>query len=636
MVRLKEHVVRELAEQGLHLNRKPEDRKGFPVDYRCLQLLLSAAEDPKVSLGDVAQGVRVGPGVRLPRQPALYPTKKKWSLKQPYGGADYLILVEDEEANWWKNFSSVEPWIERVLEVLEDQSSRGHVLKLAETEARGRFPDLVVASLGAIRKDKLGRVVTARVLFDDTNGIYVNCRTRVRDQERSPILADLKRLMREKSRRGRRTLALTADVAEVHRQVPIHPQDWLMLRCQVRPGDAVYVRAVGTFGVASASYYWSRVAGAIGRDMQYCAGSEADTWHVLIADWQEVASIAPHSSTYSLFVSSPGSLFLGQRPQGLTWRPGFVSSYSTAHTSSGFSQRRAEWFIMWTRTTAELKTVHLAKFEEGLGRIMYVTGVLEHERPFMAPLYKFMTIHPRHSVQAVASFVAFFLRFLAGQIEQRRHCACAVQTYPPSAVRVDAQASAERTDIGGWLPSVLPDGSLDSWSSRLPAEARKLSWVYEKSDKPSLFFSTFEAFSFSLVLLFDDVPSEPRTKVQVAPTWTDNRGNGSALHKLMTSRYPASGVLMEMSAPLLQRGLQSSVQGAPRTANREADRLANQRVHTGLQPAYECVIDPETIPWILLPRALAEGRQAERQDFQRRRRQRRRRQEERLRMMDSW
>ena len=77
VTRLKEQVVRALAEQGLHLSRKPEDRKGLPMDYRFLQLLLSAAEDPEVSLGDFAQGVRVGPGAQLPRQPALYAAKKK-------------------------------------------------------------------------------------------------------------------------------------------------------------------------------------------------------------------------------------------------------------------------------------------------------------------------------------------------------------------------------------------------------------------------------------------------------------------------------------------------------------------------------------------------------------------------------
>ena len=98
-------------------------------------------------------------------------------------------------------------------------------------------------------------VVSARVLFDGSNGIPVNQRTRIRDQERAPIAADLKRAMREKSKIGQKTFALTADVAEAHRQEPIAEKDWYLLGCQVQPGSTVYVNKVGTFGVASASYY---------------------------------------------------------------------------------------------------------------------------------------------------------------------------------------------------------------------------------------------------------------------------------------------------------------------------------------------------------------------------------------------
>ena len=76
------------------------------------------------------------------------------------------------------------------------------------------FPDLVVASLGAQRKEKAGGVVSARVLFDGTHGISVNSWIRVRDQARSPITADIKRIVREKSNAGFRTFALTADVVE--------------------------------------------------------------------------------------------------------------------------------------------------------------------------------------------------------------------------------------------------------------------------------------------------------------------------------------------------------------------------------------------------------------------------------------
>ena len=49
----------------------------------------------------------------------------------------------------------------------------------------------------------------------------------------------------------------------------------------------------------------------------------------------------------------------------------------------------------------------MGTFEEGLGRIMFVAGALEHERPFLAPLYKFLTMHPRNSIRRVPPYVCF-------------------------------------------------------------------------------------------------------------------------------------------------------------------------------------------------------------------------------------
>ena len=66
----------------------------------------------------------------------------------------------------------------------------------------------------------------------------------------------------------------------------------------------------------------------------------------------------------------------------------------------------------------------MASFEEGLGRVMYVAGALEYERPFLGPLYKFMSPHPRDSVRAVPPQVSFFLRHLAEQVSQCWHHDC--------------------------------------------------------------------------------------------------------------------------------------------------------------------------------------------------------------------
>ena len=51
--------------------------------------------------------------------------------------------------------------------------------------------------------------------------------------------------MREKDKRGFNTFALTADVKEAHRQIPIDPRDWHLLGCQLERGGDVLINTVG-------------------------------------------------------------------------------------------------------------------------------------------------------------------------------------------------------------------------------------------------------------------------------------------------------------------------------------------------------------------------------------------------------
>ena len=46
----------------------------------------------------------------------------------------------------------------------------------------------------------------------------------------------------------------------------------------------MHFNTLGTFGVSSESYYWSRTAGALGGLTQYLATPGARTWHMLVAD----------------------------------------------------------------------------------------------------------------------------------------------------------------------------------------------------------------------------------------------------------------------------------------------------------------------------------------------------------------
>ena len=88
--KLKSDVVGDLSSCGHRLVSHPKDRKDVPIDYRFLQLLLDASEDPEVHLGSFACGVRVGPRARLSRLPALVPPKRKWRLPGQSDPSDYI------------------------------------------------------------------------------------------------------------------------------------------------------------------------------------------------------------------------------------------------------------------------------------------------------------------------------------------------------------------------------------------------------------------------------------------------------------------------------------------------------------------------------------------------------------------
>ena len=70
----------------------------------------------------------------------------------------------------------------------------------------------------------------------------------------------------------------------------------------------------------------------------------------------------------------------------------------------------------------------------------------------------------------------------------------------------------------------------------------------------------------------------------MVPTWTDKRGNGSALHKLMSTKFLSSALVLELSCYLKRMSAKASVEWAPRTANYEADSLVNGETY-GLDPS---------------------------------------------------
>ena len=78
----------------------------------------------------------------------------------------------------------------------------------------------------------------------------------------------------------------------------------------------------------------------------------------------------------------------------------------------------------------------------------------------------------------------------------------------------------------------------------------------------------------------------------------------------MTTRFPASAVLMELSEHMRRMTQKVLVEWTPREGNQEADRLANGDA-TGFSNSNEVKLDPGHMNWLILDEALELGRQAD-------------------------
>ena len=145
-------------------------------------------------------------------------------------------------------------------------------------------------------------------------------------------------------------------------------------------------------------------------------------------------------------------------------------------------------------------------------------------------------------MRRVPSFVSFILHFVADQVAATRHYNCAeMLESSEEAPRVDAQASGVRTGIGGWFPRRGNGGTIEPKLSpwfQLEITHEEWPWVFA--------ISTLEALAVlvALKLRYGEEPGCSKERVRIAPTHTDNRGNGAALNKLMTTKFPASALLM--------------------------------------------------------------------------------------------
>ncbi len=594
---------------------RPQDR-GCVIRLRMLQAILVEARDPDAAIiSEYIEGVPIGVGVRLPRTPAVFDRRTKWSL--PEQRLKEAHLADPLSFDWRTNYLSTEPHLEEVERQLEELVSNGKAMKLSEEAARRRWPGAVPASLGALEKVGAEGQVTIRLLFDGSQGVDVNKRIRQRDQYRGPSAPDLKRYLRGIADTGRRAVTLTADVEDAHRLVNIRAQDWRHQICRATVGGSVYSFMVGVFGVSSISYWWGRLAGAGLRALHYLSSPSEGLWALLVADdfkFESTSEAPEFSLLYVILVLIVLGFPLKWRKTAGGSEVEWVGYHLDLRTHSlGLSERRAAWAVGWCTTMADAGATRVSDFRDGLGRLSFAVGALEHERPFLSPLYAFVSRHPTGAIRQLPTFARLLLKYLARRIAARRHYPCAIRKSPIAhAPRVDARAAGDQIGIGGWLPMNGADGRISTSASpwfSVTLDRESAPWAYTKGGQPFRTIAALEGLAMVYaVKCFRPWLGTSGFGCVHFPSFTDNQGNSHALNRLMTSRFPLICVIMELATILDEHDLRMQVTWTPREFNSQADALSNG-VLEGFAPERRIDADPKTMNWQVLDRAMAEGTQ---------------------------
>ena len=96
------------------------------------------------------------------------------------------------------------------------------------------------------------------------------------------------------------------------------------------------------------------------------------------------------------------------------------------------------------------KRVHTGELREALGRMVYVYGALNYDRPFLGPLFAFLSVHPAGVSRRLPVYAPAVVRWLRDQIWRRRsHVVRRRGSIERAVLQVDAKAKGLVVAVGG-------------------------------------------------------------------------------------------------------------------------------------------------------------------------------------------
>ena len=117
----------------------------------------------------------------------------------------------------------------------------------------------------------------------------------------------------------------------------------------------------------------------------------------------------------------------------------------------GISASRAAWISRWLTDKVAEGRMSLGELREGLGRIQFAAGPIEHWRPFLGPLCAWASVGPRYARPKIPIMIRLIMKFLAAEVLDFHTVPCEARAMDMGEVfRLDAKAEGDTVAIGGW------------------------------------------------------------------------------------------------------------------------------------------------------------------------------------------
>ena len=543
---------------------------GQPFYLDLMAQTLEALGDPDASIlvndeDSFSTGVPVGYKEVLPRVPSVFPPKVKQNK------------LDDSVYNEMAvNYRSAEENSEGLLKKFREDEEKGLMFPTTVGALRSQHPGatILVAALGAIVKPDQ----SVRPLHDGTHFVQLNNEITIQDQLQYPGPHDATAAIREARETGEAVFTVSGNISAAHRRVKVRKKDWPLLCCRVdSDSKVIWVNRVGTFGVSSAPYWWTRLFALVGRLVSRIL---LRRWILKLVYVDDIHMVAVGEQKFrtlwmALFLyEALGTPFAFHKFAG-GLQVEFVGYYLDYDSKRiGITVKRGDWILAFLDDFKRSNyTVSMRRFAEFLGRLGFVSRVLLWLRPHLSPLYSWSAAMDKGVVATAPKLVRLVCMYLREQFSDRRYMYSVERPIHRTgdAFRTDAKCEQDLVVLGGY------ECSSRRWFS-IRVTQEEAPWLFKEDGSTQWASSPAELLSvFAALQCFGYLdPSVNRGTMEVwLEAGTDNISNEHLMRKTSTTRWPLTLVNMQLSDRLMAAGLRLTLRWRPRDENELADRLTN-------------------------------------------------------------